>query len=310
MNSINVTNLLNYLRNQRNTLLTYSAGLVGVGLIVLAFIPIFTDRSVSTASLAYATQYKPDSSIELNESKVIQQGVNGSTLITHESKMSLFDKVFSRNPRAGVKTTSAVTSKPTIEIVMNGTTKYQYMYCSNGSSRMYTDDQFKNPYVGFTHKSQDYCAKNNAGVMTKLANAPPASAPQAVAKPAPYTPYVPSNCIKTTIPYSTSYQQVSYLNIGQSQSIGGYDGYKVTCSTSSTGFKLQDYSSQPTNKITYQGTAANSSGNTVYSSSSARQKCIDDYNSAKAQISMAGASSSSAMETLQQLYAQCLARAG
>ncbi len=53
------------------------------------------------------------------------------------------------------------------------TKRWQYMYCSNGSYRYYTDEQFKNPQTGFTKNSKDYCASNGQGKMTKLADKPP-----------------------------------------------------------------------------------------------------------------------------------------
>ena len=50
--------------------------------------------------------------------------------------------------------------------------RYQYMLCTDGSYRMYTDEQMKDPNTGFTSESEDYCKKNKQGKMLRLTNSP------------------------------------------------------------------------------------------------------------------------------------------
>jgi hypothetical protein len=143
--------------------------------------------------------------------------------------------------------------------------------------------------------------------MTQLADAAPGATATYNARP-----YTPPNCSTADIPYSTTYQNVSYLTTGQTQSSGGFNGYKVTCTTGSSGISPTGYTIQPINKIVYVGTGTSTTdtSNTAAASAAAREKCISDYSRAKAQIVMGNAGNSSAMEYLNQLYAQCLSRAG
>ncbi len=276
-------------------------------LLIFASLPIFSLNGIKSESVSFTRESVEDPNIELNETKVIQNGSVGSKDVTYRYSRSLFNILFGGHSTEGQIVTTEAKSKPVNEVTANGTRKYQYMYCTNGVYRYYTDEQFKDKNTGFTHKSKDICQENGQGAMTQLADGAPGTNQANTYVSA----YIPSNCSKIPIPYTTSYQNVSYLSAGQTQSSGGYDGYKVTCTVSSTGYKSPDYTIQPINKITYVGTGVSSnSGNSKASSAAARQKCTADYNSAKAQISAAGAGSSSAMDQLNVLYSQCLSRAG
>lgn len=68
--------------------------------------------------------------------------------------------------------------------------------------------------------------------------------------------YTPPVCTKVPIPYTTTYVNVTYLSPGQTQSTGGVDGYRDSCTASSTGYKPADAVLQPYNKIIYVGVAA------------------------------------------------------
>lgn len=48
--------------------------------------------------------------------------------------------------------------------------RYQYMLCTDGSYRSYTDEQMKDPNTGLTSESEDYCKKNGQGKMLRLTN--------------------------------------------------------------------------------------------------------------------------------------------
>lgn len=143
--------------------------------------------------------------------------------------------------------------------------------------------------------------------MIQLADAAPGATVTANVRP-----YILPNCSTTDVPYSTTYQNVSYLTSGQTQSSGGVNGYKVTCTADSKGYIPSGYTIQPTNKVVYVGTGTSTAdtSNAAATSAAARQKCTSDYSRAKAQIVMANAGNSSAMDQLNALYAQCLSRAG
>jgi hypothetical protein len=201
-------------------------------LAILAVVPVFKENDIRTISRPYSTQNVQDSSIELGDKQIKQKGTVGELQDTYSVSKSLINILLGTKSTKEVKVSSKVTKEPQKEIIAVGTRKYQYMQCSNGEYRYYPDDQFKNPNVGFTNKSEDYCAKNNQGIKKALADSVTGSKATANVKP-----YIPSNCTTVTIPYTTSYQNVSYLTIGQSQTSGGIDGYRVSCSASSSGYK-------------------------------------------------------------------------
>lgn len=115
------------------------------------------------------TTYVSDSNLELGQSEVRQKGVDGQKQTKHNL---IFGYV------------EALDETPVTDtIVAKGTKRYQYMYCSDGSYRYYSAKQFKDPEVGFTHQSPDYCAKNGQGTQTTIADTPP---------PKTQTTYVPT----------------------------------------------------------------------------------------------------------------------
>lgn len=63
---------------------------------------------------------------------------------------------------------SANNSTTTIKEKESTVKRYQYMVCTDLSYRHYTDEQMKNPNVGFTDGGKDYCAENGQGKMLKL----------------------------------------------------------------------------------------------------------------------------------------------
>lgn len=123
----------------------------------------------TTEELAFKHTTISDSSLEIDQTETRQQGKNGEKQVVHNL---VFGIPFSTN-----------VIEPVDEIVAKGTTRYQYMYCSNDSYRYYTSEQMRDPGVGFTHRSEDYCAANGQGTQTALANVPP---------PQKQTTYVPT----------------------------------------------------------------------------------------------------------------------
>ncbi len=100
-----------------------------------------------------------ESSLEIDQTEVRQQGRDGE-------KRTVYNLVL--GVPIDIKTTDA-----TDEIIAKGTSRFQYMYCSDGSYRYYTSEQMQVTTVGFTHRSPDGCAENNQGTQTALSNTPP-----------------------------------------------------------------------------------------------------------------------------------------
>lgn len=129
-----------------------------IGLIMLALM-LFGSYTTNEA-VKYNSTSITDSNLELGQSEVRQAGKDGEKEVRH-------------NLIFGIPL-STETKEPIDEIVANGSRKYQYMYCSNGTYRYFTAEQFKDPNVGFTHQSPDACAQNGAGTQTTIADVPPA----------------------------------------------------------------------------------------------------------------------------------------
>ena len=127
-----------------------------------------------SVAVPFTTENKNDAELELGDSKVIQEGRNGSKNLEVKSLQSIWARLFDLQPIQQKEKSSKITKKPVNKVVANGTRKYQYMLCSDGSYRHYTDEQFKDADVGFTSKDQDYCAENNQGDKLSLTNTNPA----------------------------------------------------------------------------------------------------------------------------------------
>ena len=135
----------------------------------------FPHAFAKTVPVPFTTDNRQSDELELNDSKVIQQGVNGTKVVQVSSMQSLWGRIFGLQPIQQKETTSTI-SKPSInKVVVEGTKKYQYMLCSNGNYRYYTDEQFKEPQTGFTSKSKDNCEDNNQGHKVGLTNSSPAN---------------------------------------------------------------------------------------------------------------------------------------
>lgn len=136
--------------------------------LIMVLVAIFGSYT-TTAALKYASITTSDSNLELGQSEVRQPGKNGQTQTVHNLILGF--------------TTATTQTDPVNQITAKGTRRYQYMYCSNGSYRYYTAENFKDPNVGFTHKSLDACAISGQGTETTVADTPPART---------QTTYVPS----------------------------------------------------------------------------------------------------------------------
>jgi hypothetical protein len=245
--------------------------------------------------------------MELGTTKDAQNGSDGKKFTDFKVKQNLFQYIFLKNSFTKTELKSGVSKEPTKKIVLNGTRKWQYMMCSNGSYRYFTDEQFKSKVTGFTNSSPDFCAQNNQG--TKIGLADTSKGNSNSNRPS----YVPANCTLLDVPFKTVYKDASWLYVGETQNgFGGINGYKSVCTNSSL-----NYTINPIDQTVWRGTKQSTTTYTPPTTSqtptpdySAKYKCDADYNSAKAQLSINGAGNSSAMDYIKQLYSDCLRRAG
>lgn len=151
-------------------------GLVFIFLAVctVGFYPTPYTFSKSVA-IPFTTTQKDSGDLELGDSKVSVEGSEGSKIIEISAQRSLFGVLFRWEPQNQSEKSSVVTKKPVDKVVVRGTKKYQYMLCSDGSYRYYTDEQFKDSNTGFTSKSADTCAENNQGYKVGLADSKPSN---------------------------------------------------------------------------------------------------------------------------------------
>lgn len=119
----------------------------------------------------YATEYIDDDSMELGSQAIEREGKKGERKLYYKVTKTLIGN--EQKDKTYLNYEDIV--QPTNEIIRRGTRKWQYMWCSDGGSRYYTDEQFSNPNIGFTHSSEDYCAKNGQGTMVQLSDYPPVS---------------------------------------------------------------------------------------------------------------------------------------
>jgi hypothetical protein len=257
--------------------LIIGSALILLVVVGLSFIPL-KHTGFKNVSLDYVSQNTSDSTIELGNTKISQQGVKGSGVEKYTYKKSFVEYIFgARVPETQVALHTV--KQPVNEVIANGTLRYQYMYCSNGSYRSYTDEQMKDPSTGMTHKSPDYCAQNNEGTETQLANMPPGSKTTNTSST--------TACTQTTIPYGITYQDDSSLPAGQTQTIGGMIGIQLTnCNGKTTTIP-------PTNATEFVGTGTSSSAptpaqppaSTSQGNEQAYQQCMQSIQS---QVSAAG----------------------
>lgn len=199
-------------RWKRYDLLVYSVAT----LLILAalWLPVSTTVS-NVVAVPYSTQYIQDSSLELGDTQTRQPGTNGQGLDRNIVKKPLISYIFGFIGFSNVRYSASgmprqTTQAPVNEIIAKGTKKYQYMWCSNGSYRYYTNEQFKDSNTGFTHKSVDYCSQNKQGHMTGIADtAPPQQTTNTVYR-STYTSPTYTHCYDTSLGYSSSFSCTSY----------------------------------------------------------------------------------------------------
>lgn len=178
----------------------------------------------------FATENQKNAGLELGDSKVLQEGRDGTKIINVEAYQSIWGRLFGLEPIQQKLVSEKIVDKPTSKVIANGSRKYQYMLCSDGRYRYFTDEQFKDPNTGFTSKSEDDCKKNNQGTKVKLADSPDGivnnQAPPSVISRAPVAP----GCKEISVPFGTEYQNASYLPRGTQQVASqGMNGFILRC---------------------------------------------------------------------------------
>lgn len=168
-------NRLNYIVSRIATsYFTPAAIWLVVGLFIVFFKVQFPYSITKEEEVKFDSSYSliKNDSLELGDSRIDTKGLNGLAEIEYRYTGTLFDFFFRKEDIKVKKISSNIIKNPVNEVIVEGSKKYQYMHCSDGSYRYYTDEQFKNVYTGFTHKSIDYCAENNQGAMSHLSNSP------------------------------------------------------------------------------------------------------------------------------------------
>lgn len=202
---------------------------VVVLVVVVGAIP-FPHAFAKSVAVDFVTENQKSAGLELGDSKVLQEGRNGAKVVNIESFQSIWGKLLGLEPIQQKEVSEKVVDKPAFKIVANGTKKYQYMMCSDGRYRYFTDEQFKDPNTGFTSKSEDNCKANNQGTKVKLADSPDGTvstqAPPSVISRAPVSP----GCKEISVSFGTEYQNASYLPRGTQQVVSqGMNGFILRC---------------------------------------------------------------------------------
>lgn len=134
--------------------------------------------------------------------------------------------------------------------------RYQYMLCTDGSYRGYTDEQMKDPDTGLTSESEDYCKKNGQGKILRLTNSleeAKANGKKATARQQ-YAPPQNDDCHAEDIPYKSVRKPSSTMYVGEEYVVSGDEGAKYVCKDRSGQVTSSKVWYSPDDEITYYGT--------------------------------------------------------
>ena len=224
--------------------------LVGV---LTVFIPT-TSTEIKSSIVPYEVEYTEDHSLELGDEILVAEGENGMRLTKYTLRQSIIGSWFKLTAYK-TESSSEVVKKPTKKIVAKGTKRWQYMVCSDGSYRYFTDEQFKDPKTGFTSKSNDYCAENNQGSKVGLVDSMGGQTPiDNNHYSRSHSPNIAPGChTENIVPYSSRKEERSYLPAGTSRVASvGKDGFTLVCPNLEP--KYQRTVFQPYDEVIYVGT--------------------------------------------------------
>lgn len=142
--------------------------------------------------------------------------------------------------------------------------RYQYMVCTDLSYRHYTDEQMKNPNVGFIDGGKDYCLEDGKSKMLKLVESRSEADQirQEVRKSYQQANYhAPSSsggsqesCETVRTPYKVVKKPASWLSVGETSVINGDRGYTRVCRNAQGKVISRDAWAKPIDEIVYYGT--------------------------------------------------------
>lgn len=299
------TPLLQFVSRNRNIIIK-TVIIATIVVVIAGFIPLPHTFTKNT-SVPFATENTKSADLELGESKTTQVGRDGKKTVNIESYQSLWGRALGWQPIQQKEVDSIVTEKPINKVVANGTKKYQYMLCSDGSYRYYTDEQFKDPQTGFTSKSEDHCKKNGQGEMIQLSDTSTGNGATRTEREPAVT--VRDGCTYTSIPYKTVYRDVPWLNKGETRVSEGIDGIKSSCG----------WSTNPKDQEILRGTGDSSSNHTLPEGANspdqnAYNQCLNSYNSAMSQIQASASQGMGGTEALKRQveaeFSRCKRNAG
>ena len=195
--------------SKRNMRLLVICALIALVFIISLSILLLNLTRTETASfemiITFDTEYIDDDSLELGTVETQQEGVIGSKKIYYEKELYLI----SGETKSRKHTRSETTREPVKKIIKRGTRRWQYMLCSDGSYRYFTDEQFQDKNIGFTHSSKDFCAENGQGNVVGLADNPP-SEYSSVWSDSSYTPvYADLSGLDYMNKYDNFYEETS-----------------------------------------------------------------------------------------------------
>ena len=201
-----------------------------IALVAIAGAIPFPYTFAKSTPVTFHTVNENHAGLELGDSKLLQEGRDGRKIVNVESLQNVWGKLLGLQPMLQKEVTTTITEAPVDKIVANGSRKYQYMLCSDNSHRYYTDEQFRDPNVGFTSKSGDVCKENNQGVKLKLADSLDGTVNNLAPPSTIGTTQVPKGCKQSSIPFTTEYQNASYLPKGtQRVASQGINGFILSC---------------------------------------------------------------------------------
>lgn len=148
------------------------------------------------------------------------------------------------------------------EVAQEDVKRWQYMLCSNGTYRYYTDEQFKDSQIGFTEEGEDACASSNNGTKTGLADRPPEN--NTTQSPAPIpVPQQRSSNVASQI-FCSVYNDVRPTNVieqpdpnmkeGVIRDKIGYNGSRRECKDSNSNIVSNEVIIEAGNITRYYGT--------------------------------------------------------
>lgn len=128
-----------------------------------------TEDVTRDEAISFFTEYVDDNDLELGTEEVEREGEDGVKKVKYKEESYLLGGEVISSSQIDFE----ITKEPVSKIVRRGTRRWQYMICSDGSWRYYTDEQLNDKNVGFTHASEDSCAKNGQGTAVALSDIPP-----------------------------------------------------------------------------------------------------------------------------------------